>query len=161
VEVRLIDDNDDGIPDRGVVDLPTGPVRQDDERSQNSEANAAQLEVRLIDDNGDGIPDRGLIDRPPRGAFNPGFRPDRNGPGGPRFALGRPRPFAGLLFAPFLLIGGLIRGLISLAILALLVSLAIFFYRRWQPASPVAVVNAPPAPAEVQPTPVDTQEEES
>lgn len=111
-----------------------------------------QVEVRLIDDNQDGVPDRGVIDLPARGAFNPGFGASRGRPFGRGFEPGRGRPF-GLLFAPFFIAGGLIGGLISLAVLALLISLTVFLYRRWQPTPSAAPVAAPPAPTEAQSTP--------
>lgn len=107
-----------------------------------------------------GPANQGMNDRPRPRAFNPYFRPDRGQPFGRGFERGRPRPF-GLLFVPFLLIGGLVRGLIALAFLALLISLTIYFYRRWQPtrlaAAPVAVS---PAPVEVQSPPASAQAED-
>jgi hypothetical protein len=120
------------------------------------------LEVRLIDDNKDGVPDRGvvdlpnqgMVDRPRPGVINPSFGPGRG------VEPGRPRPF-GLFLTPFLFVGGLIRGLIALAFLALLISLTIFIYRRWQPtrlaAAPAAIS---PAPVEVQSPPAHTQAED-
>lgn len=126
-----------------------------------------QLEVRLIDDNKDGVPDRGVVELPNQGpvnrprqeAVNPNFRPDRGEPVGRGFEPGRPRPF-GLFLTPFLFIGGLVRGLIALAFLAFLVSLTIFFYRRWQPtglaAAPVAVS---PTPVESPPANVQTEDQ--
>jgi hypothetical protein len=105
--------------------------------AQNPDA-VTQVEVRLIDDDQDGIPDRGVVDLPARVAYSRGFEPDR----------GRPfRP----PFAPFALIAGLIRGLIGLAFLALLISLTVFIYRRWQPAPAVTLVKAPVAPIQGQP----------
>jgi hypothetical protein len=153
LEVRLIDDNKDGAPDRGVVDLPAGlAFGRGFERGAGRGARAGQLEVRLVDDNGDGVPDRGVIDLSPREAFNPDLGPGYGRPFGRNFELARGRPF-GLLLVPFFLLGGLI----GLAGLALLISLTIFFYRPWQPTPPVAPVSASPAPAEVQPTPVETR----
>ncbi|MBE7554208.1 MAG: hypothetical protein HS126_24360 [Anaerolineales bacterium] len=105
-----------------------------------------QLEVRLIDDNKDGVPDRGVVELPNQGPVN---RP-RQEAINPSFGPGRPRPF-GLFLTPFLFISGLVRGLIALAFLALLVSLTIFFYRRWQP------IRLAAAPVTVSPTPVEVQ----
>jgi hypothetical protein len=99
---------------------------------------AAPLEIRLIDDNKDGIPDRGVLDLP----LNP-FGPGRDRLWGRDFEPGRPRPFTPP-FAPFFLIGSLLRGLIGLAFLALLVSLTVFFYRRWQPAYAASSPVSPP-----------------
>lgn len=105
---------------------------------------AAPLEIRLIDDNKDGIPDRGVLNLPARATFNP-FGPGRDRLWGRDFEPSRPRPFTPP-FAPFFLIGGLLRGLIGLAVLALLVSLTVFFYRRWQPAYVAAApAVSPPA----------------
>ncbi len=89
----------------------------------------------------------------PRGGFSWFFGP--RGFWGHGFRSGRGRLF-GLFFGPFFLIGGLIRGLMGLAFLALLFGLAVFVYRRWQPRplSPVsAPVDVPPAPTV---TPVDS-----
>ena len=81
----------------------------------------------------------------PRGAFRLFFKPDQRRFLRHGFQPERGRPF-GLFFAPFFLIGGLIGGLISLAFLALLVSLTVFIYRRWQPrAAPVNVSLTPTA----------------
>jgi hypothetical protein len=127
-----------------------------------------QLEVRLIDDNKDGVPDRGVVelpdqgpvDRPRQGAINPSFGPGRGEPFGRGVEPGRAQPF-GLFLTPFLFVGGLIRGLIALAFLALLISLTIFFYRRWQPTRlAVAPATISPAPVEVQSPPAHTQAED-
>jgi hypothetical protein len=80
-----------------------------------------QLEVRLVDDDGDGIPDRGVVEVPTGLPFDRGFGPGHRlpfGPGhGPRFGRG---------FGPFLIVGGLFR----LAFLALLIGLAVAFFRH-------------------------------
>jgi hypothetical protein len=82
----------------------------------------SQLEVRLLDDGGDGIPDRGVIEAPTGLPFGRGF-----GPGyGPRFGRGF-GPHFGWGFGPFFIVGGLFR----LALLALLIGLAIAFFRHW------------------------------
>ncbi len=155
LEVRLIDDNKDGVPDRGMVDLPAGTAfERNFERGKRAGAEAGQLTVRLLDDNGDGIPDRGVLDHP---TLNSSFGPLASRPFNQRFEPERGRPF-GLLITPFFLIGGLIRGLLGLALLALMFSLTIFLYRRWQPTRPVAVpVDAPPAPADAPSTPANIQ----
>lgn len=127
-----------------------------------------QLEVRLIDDNKDGVPDRGVVELPNQGpvnrprqeAVNPSFRPDRGEPAGRGFEPGQPRP-SGLFLTPFLFIGGLVRGLIALAFLAFLISLTIFFYRRWQPTGLAAApVTVSPAPVEVQSPPPHSKAED-
>jgi hypothetical protein len=108
-----------------------------------------QLEVRLVDDDGDGIPDRGVIEVPEdlqygwgygpsilrRGSrrtmpFDPstglraGFAQDRLRRG-PHFGRGF-APHFGRGFGPFLFVGGLFR----LAFLALLIGLAVAFFRH-------------------------------
>jgi hypothetical protein len=60
-----------------------------------------QVEVRLVDDDGDGIPDRGVIEAPTGLPFGRGF-------------------------GPFFIVGGLFR----LAFLALLIGLAVAFFRH-------------------------------
>lgn len=121
-----------------------------------------ELEVRLIDDNKDGVPDRGvvempaqgMVDRPRRGAVNPVFGPGRGELFGRDFRLDQRRPL-GLFFTPFMFIGGLVRGLVALAFLALLASLALYLYRRWQPTPLAAAAVVPSTPANVPPqTPV-------
>jgi hypothetical protein len=88
-----------------------------------------QLEVRLVDDDGDGIPDRGVIEFPTGLPYGQGFGPGRDlhfGPGhGLYFGLGF-SPHFGRGFGPFLIVGGLFR----LAFLALLIGLAVAFFRR-------------------------------
>ena len=97
---------------------------------------ATQLEVDLVDDDGDGVPDRGVIDVPTAPAFSPGrhfggvYTEQRRGAQGRYFGRGfgpgRGLPF-GPAFGPFLIVGGLFH----LAFLALLIGLAVFFFRRW------------------------------
>jgi hypothetical protein len=91
---------------------------------------ATRLEVDLVDDDGDGVPDRGVIDVPTAVAFGPDcgrpFVHARGGHFGRGFGPGRGLPF-GPAFGPFLIVGGLFH----LAFLALLIGLAVFFFRRW------------------------------
>ena len=92
-----------------------------------------QLEVRLVDDDGDGVPDRGVIEVPedlqPGWGHGPLFL--RGGSrqamlrGGPHFGRGF-GPHFGRGFGPFLIVGGLFR----LAFLALLIGLAVAFFRH-------------------------------
>jgi hypothetical protein len=108
-----------------------------------------QLEVRLVDDDGDGIPDRGVIELPEDLQYGWGYGPSilRRGSrqampfnfaqdrlrGGshfgrsfaPHFGWG---PVLSLSkgFGPFLFVGGLFR----LAFLALLIGLAVAFFRH-------------------------------
>lgn len=146
LEVHLIDDNGDKVPDRGVVDLPVGLVLERGfDRGAGHGTRTDPLAVRLLDDNGDGVPDRGVIDHSPKGTFNA----DSGSGRGQDFGSTRGRPF-GLLLVPFCFIGGLIG-------LGLLTGLTIFFYRRRQPAWPVAPVSASAAPDEVQPMPNEVQ----
>jgi len=101
-----------------------------------------QLEVRLVDDDGDGVPDRGVIEVPEdlqhgwghgpwilrrgsRWAMPFGFAQDRFR-GGPHFGRGF-GPHFGRGFGPFFIVGGLFR----LAFLALLIGLAVAFFRHW------------------------------
>ncbi len=88
--------------------------------------------------------------------FAQGFKRDRGMMFGPGFG---PQP-AGMFFGPFFLLGGLIKELISLAFLALLISMTVFFYRRWQPALVYAPPPAPtpPEPARSQPGEASTEE---
>ena len=93
-----------------------------------------QLEVRLVDDDGDGIPDRGVIEIPedlhPGWGYGPSIL--RQGSrqamlrGGPHFGRGF-GPHFGRGFGPFFIVGGLFR----LAFLALLIGLAVAFFRHW------------------------------
>jgi hypothetical protein len=76
-----------------------------------------QLEVRLVDDDGDGVPDRGVIEVPED--LHPGWGY------GPHFGRGY-GPHFGRGFGPFLILGGLFR----LAFLALLIGLAVAFFRH-------------------------------
>ncbi len=88
---------------------------------------ATRLEVDLVDDDGDGVPDRGVIDLPMAVAFGPG-RPFGHAQGrhfGRGFVPGHGLPL-GPAFGPFLVVGGLAR----LAFLALLIGMAVFFFRR-------------------------------
>ena len=157
LEVRLVDDDEDGVPDRGVVDLPARGGR-----FGQGGLTGPQLEVRLIDDDEDGIPDRGILDLPPpasfgRGGgpergrgfgpdrFGPSFGPDRGrfGPGSRSFGPGR-----GLFF--------LVALLGCLTVLAVLVGLGVYLFCRQRPAvpataTPVRVAPVPATPAEAEP----------
>jgi hypothetical protein len=145
VEVRLIDDDNDGIPDRGVVDLLARPATKPAPATQ-----PRQVEVQLLDDNKDGIPDRGILELPARGLFNPDWP-------GQGLQLQRERSFRPP-FAPLWIVGGLIRGLIGLAVLALLVSLTVFIYRRRRPTPALASVQISPAPSVAPLTPTEAGE---
>lgn len=137
LDVQLLDEDKDGIPDRAVAALPG----RGGYFNRGFSDQAAQLDVQLIDDDGDGVPDRGLLDFPAGRAFERGFGPDRGFGRGfdPGRGLGR---FASSRFGPFIILGGLFR----LAVLAGLVVLGIALYRRWRP-SP----SSPPAPVDVGP----------
>lgn len=110
-----------------------------------SQGQTRSLEVHLIDDYGDKAAGRGVIDHAPKGTFNSDFGSGHGRDFGPT----RGRPF-GFLLAPLCFIGGLIG-------LGLLTSLAIFFYRRRQPAPPAAPISASPGPDEVQSAPDETR----
>lgn len=146
VEVRLVDDDEDGVPDRGIIDLPFrpgfGPGRGG-RFAEESEAERAQLGVRLIDDDGDGIPDRGVIERPDRGDFGRGFGPPRGGRFGPRFGhnFGPGRGgYFGWPFGPFFLIGGLFK----LVFWVVVIGLIIFFIRNWRSSPPATPASTQP-----------------
>jgi hypothetical protein len=108
-----------------------------------------QLEVRLVDDDGDGIPDRGVIEVPEDLQYGWGYGPSflRRGSRqampfnfaqdrlrrGPHFGRGFAPHFGrspvlslSKGFGPFLFVGGLFR----LAFLALLIGLAVAFFRH-------------------------------
>jgi hypothetical protein len=99
-----------------------------------------QLEVRLVDDDGDGIPDRGVVEVPEDLQHSWGYDPSilRRGSrpamlrGGPHFGHGFGLHF-GWGSGPFFIVGGLFR----LAFLALLIGLAVAFFRHrlWGPPS--------------------------
>jgi hypothetical protein len=95
-----------------------------------------QLEVRLLDDNEDGIPDRGVIEVLTGLPSGRGFGPSRDSRFGPGHGLYFGRGFSphfGRGFGPLLIVGGLFR----LAFLALLIGLAVAFFRHrlWGPPS--------------------------
>jgi hypothetical protein len=86
-------------------------------------------EVRLVDDDGDGVPDRGVIEVPTGLPFGRGFGPGRRLPFGPGHGLHFGRGFGphfGWGFVPFFIV----RGLFRLAFLALLIGLAVAFFRH-------------------------------
>jgi hypothetical protein len=90
---------------------------------------ATTQEVRLVDDDGDGVPDRGVIEVPADLPFGRGFSPGRRLPFGPGhgFHFGHSfGPHFGRSFGPFFIVGGLFR----LAFLALLIGLAVAFFRH-------------------------------
>lgn len=102
-----------------------------------------QSEGRSTDTNKDVEPNQGRF-------FAPGFERGGSRQFGRGFQPGRGRPF-GLFLAPFFFFG-LMGGLISLAVLALLISLTVYIYYRWHPAPlvPAGVpVNASEGPTEV------------
>jgi hypothetical protein len=147
--VKLIDDNEDSIPDRGVIDFPAfgrglGPGR-DGRFNQRRGAETAQLNVRLVDDDGDGVPDRGVIDQRVgsafglTGAFRRGIGPGRGSYFGRRIGPGFGLPFRSF-FGPFFILGWLVR----LAVLALLVGLVLLFVRHWRSSPPSAPASTQP-----------------
>ena len=86
-------------------------------------------EVRLVDDDGDGVPDRGVIEVPAGLPLSRGCGPGRRLPFGSGHGLSFGRGFGphfGRGFGPFLIVGGLFR----LAFLALLIGLAVAFFRH-------------------------------
>lgn len=111
----------------------------------------AHWEGRPANPNGENIPDQGRNNPAPQSPRAPDFRPDQ----GRSFERGFDRPM-GMVFTPFLLLGALMRGLLGLAVLALLVSMTVFFYHRWQPVP--AVETAPPP---VRPAAAETSTEEA
>jgi hypothetical protein len=84
-----------------------------------------QLEVRLVDDDGDGIPDRGVIEVPEDLQHGWGYGPHFGSGHRPCFGRGF-GPHFGPGFGPFFIVGGLFR----LAFLALLIGLAVAFFRH-------------------------------
>jgi hypothetical protein len=84
-----------------------------------------QLEVHLVDDDGDGVPDRGVIEVPEDLHPGWGYGPHFGRGFGPHFGRGF-GPHFGRGFGPFLIVGGLFR----LAFLALLIGLAVAFFRH-------------------------------
>lgn len=122
----------------------------------------AQLDSQPVNPNREDLPDQGRNNPPPQSPRDPNFKPDRGRFFDRGFEVERGRPM-GMVFAPFLLLGALMRGLLSLAVLALLVSMTVFFYRRWQPVPAVAVPAAPvgPVPPPVRPTVNETSTEEA
>ena len=106
VEVRLVDDNEDGVYDRGVVTVPAGIAY-----ARYFGRQAPLNEVQLVDDDGDGVPDRGVIDYPAYTRFGKFGHHDKFGPG---FGPGR-HP------------GG---GFACLLLLAVIAGAGIYFYRR-------------------------------
>ena len=122
---------------------------------------ATQLEVDLVDDDGDGVPDRGVIDVPTAAALGPGrpfggvYPEQRRGAQRGHFGPGRGLPF-GPAFGPFLIVGGLFR----LAFLALLIGMAVCFFRhRFGPRPPWAYPGPRP-PWTHPPAPETSQQEE-
>jgi hypothetical protein len=95
-------------------------------RWEPGEAQHHEVEVELVDDDGDGVPDRGVIELPEEVPFGRG----RFG----RFGPGHGMRFDGRAFGPFFFVGGLLR----LALLAVVVTLGIVFYRKWRKAHPKA-----------------------
>lgn len=107
----------------------------------------AQLQDRPANPNGENLPDQGSNNPLPPRPRDPNFKPNQDRFFGRGFEAERSRP-TGMVFAPFLLLGALMKGLLWLAVLAFLVSGTIFFYRRWQPApvaAPAYVPVSPPA----------------
>ncbi len=170
LEVRLLDDDEDGIPDRAVATLPgsatfsrTPGFDRSARLNQGFPGQGAQLAVRLIDDDGDGVPDRGVLDLPAGPGFEPRFDSPRTFGRGFDPGWDQDR-FTMRSFTPFVILGGLFRLAILAAVLAGLVALGVVLYRqRRTPASP----PSPPAgasPPETEPetaeaAPADDEEE--
>ena len=84
VDVQLVDDNNDGVFDRGIMAVPAGIAFRS--RFDRNAGRAAPLnDVQLVDADGDGVPDRGVINYSAQsryGKFGPyGFARSRRGPG--------------------------------------------------------------------------------
>ena len=172
LEVRLLDDDEDGVPDRAVAVLP-GPaafgrnpgIDRGGRFDRGFPGHGAQLDVRLIDDDGDGVPDRGLLDLPAGSGFEPRFESPRTFGRGfnPGWDQGR---FTSRRFTPFVILGGLFRLAILAAVLAGLVGLGVVLYRHWRkpPSSPAAPEGgAPPEtePEAAEAAPADREDETS
>ncbi len=117
LEVRLIDDNEDGIPDRGIVDLPAGSSLESGVNSPRSFRPGVE-------------PGRGRGFDSPR-SFGRGFEPGR---------------FPGSRFGPLgIILGGLFR-LAGLAVVVGLIVLGVVLYQRRgsQPSTPDAPAAEPP-----------------
>jgi len=104
LEVRLVDDDGDGVPDRGVIEVPTGlPFGRGFGPGRGP---SAMLRTGLPFGHGHGL------------HFGRGFGPSTMLRTGPHFGRG---------FGPFFIVGGFFR----LAFLALLIGLAVACFRRW------------------------------
>jgi len=171
LDVRLLDDDEDGIPDRAVATLP-GPADfgrnpgfdRGGHFDRGFPGQGTQLDVRLIDDNEDGVPDRGVLDLPAGPGFEPRFDSPR--PFGRGFEPGWDHDrFTGRRFTPFLILGGLFRLAILAVVLAGLVGLGAVLYRHWHkpPSPPVAPEDDTPPETEPEAaeTPPADQEEET
>jgi len=85
VDVQLIDTNNDGESDRGIVAAPVGLAFH----NRFAGRAIALDEVQLVDYNGDGVPDRGVINTTVQSryskfgpyGFNRGFGRSHGGPG--------------------------------------------------------------------------------
>lgn len=141
VEVRLVDDDEDGVPDRGVAELSGVGFGRSFGRSPG--AQATQLEVRLVDDDQDGIPDRGILDLPAGRGFERGFGPGRGFGRGFEPGRGVAR-FPGSRFGPFIILAGLFRLAILAGVVGGAVILGVVLFRHWR--------SSPSAPT----TPGDT-----
>jgi hypothetical protein len=129
-KVRLVDDDEDGVPDRGVIEVPTAAAFGWDFGPEGEVEVTTPWEVDLVDDDGDGIPDRGVIEAPTADAFGWDFGSDHSWP----FGHARRRVFdrgfgpgrGVAAFASLAIVGGLA----CLACLALLTGAGIVFLRR-------------------------------
>jgi hypothetical protein len=164
LEVRLFDDNEDGIPDRGVAALPGRDSRFDHggRSNQSFPAQGHQLDVRLIDDNGDGVPDRGVLDIPAGLDFEPRFDSPRTfGRGFDRgWNLDR---FTSRRFIPFVILGGPFR-LVTLAVVLIgLVGLGVVLFRYWRkpPSPPAALEDITPPETQPEATEAPPADEET
>jgi hypothetical protein len=65
VEVSLVDDNEDGVYDRGVVAVPVGMVY-----GHHFDHRTPLNDVQLVDDDDDGVPDHGVINYATHSRYN-------------------------------------------------------------------------------------------
>ena len=155
LDVRLLDEDEDGIPDRGVATLPgltnLGPGVEREERfNQDAPQLGPQLEVQLIDDDGDGVPDRGVLDLPDGRPFERGFGPGQGFGRGSVPGRGAAR-FPGSRFGPFFIIGGLIRLIVLATVVVGAVVLGVVLFRRWGLSSVAPTISEDTPPPEAEP----------
>jgi hypothetical protein len=164
LEVRLLDDDEDGIPDRALAALPGPAFNRSRRFNQGFSGQGSQLDVRLIDDDGDGVPDRGVLDIPAGPGFEPRFDSSRTF--GRRFEPSWDQDrFTSRRFTPFVILGGLFRLAILATVLAGLVVLGVVLFRHWRNPSPSPAapegITPPETEAEATEAPPADQEEEA